>query len=228
MTRKTESEVWFEALCDAAGIKFEPIPREEGEQTPDYMLTLSGQQVVAEVKQFDPNREESRKNAAFERGEIVVQGGKPGQRIRAAIDSAAPQLKRRSEGRLPAVLVVYNFSGVSNHTDPYSVATAMQGFDVIDVHVPEEMTEPPQFGAPRSGPKKRMTATDNTTISAVAVLGHNLDGSLRLDVFHNTHAKNRLDPGLMRAAQVRHWRRPAENRSSLEPWQPFDAGDEHC
>lgn len=184
------------------------------------LWTLGTQRVAAEVKQFDPNPDEARANAAQAQGEVVVTGGVPGDRIRKALQNGAPQLKRISEGRLPAVLVVYNFSGVSVHTDPYAVATAMQGLDVIDVAVSKEASQPHQFGEPRSGPKKKMTATDNTTVSAIAVLGHNLDGSLRLDVFHNRHAKNRLEPDLLRGPQLHHWRLPEGARSSLVSWEP--------
>ena len=216
---KTESEERFEALCRASSIKFEPIPCRPGERTPDYMLTLGTQRVAAEVKQFDPNPEEAKANAARARGEVAVTGGVPGDRIRKAIHNGAPQRKRISEGWMPAVLVVYDHSGTNVHTDWYAVATAMQGLDVIDVAVFKEAAVPPQFGEPRSGPKKMMTATDNTTISALAVLGHNLDGALRLDLFHNRHAKNRLEPDLLRGPQLHHWRLPEGAPSSLVSWE---------
>lgn len=223
MTQKTEAELRFEDLCARAELACTPIPTSKvhGERTADYRLAVPGYEVVAEVKQFDPNPEEARANTARAAGKYHAMGGKPGDRVRKAIRSGAPQLKRISEGRLPAMLVVYNASGVSMHTAPYSVATAMDGFDVIDVLVPKEVSEPLQFGAARSGPGKKMTESDNTTISAIAVLGYNLDESLRLDVYHNRHARNPLRPELLRAPQVSHWRRPDGGRSSTAAWEPM-------
>jgi type I restriction enzyme S subunit len=216
----TISEAAFEAFCTDVSIPFVRIPRKQNERTADYLVNSGAQQFVVELKQFDPNEEEEAAIAARAEGKIVAQGGVPGSRIRLAIQNAAPQLKLSSGGRLPAMLVVYNCTGVNMHTDPYSVATAMQGLDVIDIAVPAETSESPNFGPPRSGPKKKMTANSHTSISAIAVLGDNLDGRMRLDVFHNRHAKNPLDPDKLRGPRVHHWRLPDGARSSLVEWDP--------
>lgn len=216
----TISEAAFEAFCTDASIPFVRIPRKQNERTADYLVNSGAQQFVVELKQFDPNEEEQAAIAARAEGKVVAQGGEPGSRIRLAIQNAAPQLRLSSAGRLPAVLVVYNCTGVNMHTDAYSVATAMQGLDVIDIAVPVGTSESPKFGPPRSGPKKKMTANSHTSISAIAVLGYNLDGSMRLDVFHNRHAKNPLDPDMLRGQRVHHWRLPDGARSSLVEWDP--------
>ena len=60
MTQNAE-QVFIE-LCNQAGITWRRIPTAEkdGEKRPDYEIEASGNCVVVEVKQFDPNREEKK------------------------------------------------------------------------------------------------------------------------------------------------------------------------
>ncbi len=143
----------------------------------------------------------------------------PGQRIRKAIDDAAPQLKALSKGECPTMVVIYNNSGATQHTDPYSVATAMQGLDVVPVLMPADASVSPQFQGVRSGPRKRMTAIHNTTISAIAVLRTEFDDNPILCIFHNRHAVNRIDPEWLRGGRVHHFRLRDDAMSSLDGWE---------
>ena len=60
-SRRRESENLFEELCQQHGVEFERIPVSSDSQQPDYELVLaSGQKVIAEVKQIDPNMNDRR------------------------------------------------------------------------------------------------------------------------------------------------------------------------
>jgi hypothetical protein len=215
---RTISEDMFEELCGSVGIACERVD-EASTRTPDYEVMFGGHRVVTEVKQFDPNKDEAESIRRMEAGGIGGTTAKPGQRIRKAIDSAAPQLNALSKGECPAMVVVYNNSGAGQHSKPYSVATAMQGFDVVPVLVPEDPSISPQFQDTRSGPKKRMTADDNTTISAIGVLVHDLDDRTHLCIYHNRYARHPIDPEWLRQPLVHHYRLPDDAASSLDGWE---------
>jgi len=211
MMSRTISEEMFEELCLKAGAPCCRVAEKVDAKRPDYEVEFAGERIVTEVKQFDPNDEE-----AGGIGGITIT---PGDRIRKAIRRAAPQLKALSKGECPAMLVVYNNSGAKNHTDPYSVATAMQGLDVIPVLVPEEPSISPQFQDARSGPGKKMTANANTTISALGVLRTDFDAELLLCIYHNSHARHPIDPEWIRHPRVHHFRLPGDEASSLGGWE---------
>ncbi len=219
MSKKTESEQLFEDLCSSLAIPWSRVA-EAGDRRPDYEVHLLGHRMVVEVKQFDPNPEEKKAARQREAGKVVAVGTRPGDRIRKAIQSAATQLKALSDGAAPALLVVHNNVPLTRqHTDPYSVATAMQGLDVVPVDVPHDLSMQPQFQAARSGPGKKMTEQANTTISGIAVLELDPNGDPALHVYHNRLAKNSVDPEWLRAPRVTHWRLKGDGATSFDPWE---------
>jgi hypothetical protein len=207
----------FEELCRSVGIACDRVD-EEIIRTPDYEVKFSGHRIVAEVKQFDPNEEEAESIRRMEAGGVGGTTTKPGDRIRKAIRSAAKQLKALSKGECPTMVVVYNNSGAGQHTDPYSVATAMQGLDVVPVLVPVDPAITPQFQDARSGPGKKMTPKDNTTISAIGVLVTDFDDTTHLCIYHNRYARHPIDAEWFRHPRVHHYRLPDGATSSLEGW----------
>ena len=116
------------------------------------------------------------------------------------------------------MLVVYNNRASRLHTDPYAVATAMQGLDVVPVLVPKDPAITPRFQDARSGPGKKMTAKDNTTISAIGVLITDSDDQTHLCIYHNRHARHPIDPEWLRHRLVHHYRLPDGATSSLKGW----------
>jgi hypothetical protein len=216
---RTISEDMFEEVCRTVGIDCRRVAEAADARTPDYEVVFSGHRVVAEVKQFDPNAEEAESIRRMEAGRIGGTTATPGDRIRKAIRSAAPQLKARSKGECPTMVVVYNNSGAKQHADPYSVATAMQGLDVVPVLVPKDSSISPQFQDARSGPGKKMTPNANTTISAIGVLVTDFDDQTHLCVYHNRHAVNPIEPDWLRAERVHHFRLPEGAASSLDGWE---------
>lgn len=218
----TDSELLFGELCSACSIEYERVAEAtvQGERRPDFTIRLSGHAVVVEIKQFDPNDDELRAHQALMRGEVVVSGTTPGDRVRKAIQSAAPQLRSLSRGELPAMLVVYNnVLSSRQHTDPYAIATAMNGLDVVPVLVPMDPSISPVFQDVRSGPKRKMTENANTTISAVGVLVRDENGQPFLHAYHNRFARHPISPEWARHARISHWRAPSDLTSSLVPWE---------
>lgn len=217
----TISETLFEELCDSLAIPWHRVAEAQNERRPDYEIELTDHRVVVEVKQFDPNPEESEAIRRLEKGGPVTRmGTRFGDRIRKAIQSAAPQLKALSKGECPTMLVVYNnVFGYPFHTDTYNVATAMQGLDVVPVLVPADPSIAPLFQDVRSGRDKKMTECHNTTISAIGVLVAAFDDRTHLCIYHNRHARHPIDPKWLQHSRVQHFRLDAGATSSLDCWE---------
>ena len=213
------AEKTFEEFCDQAGIQWKRIPEINKEPRPDYEIFVSGQKIIVEVKQFDPNPEEQKALKDLEeKGHALFGGKKPGYRVREAIHKAAPQLKALSKGKIPT-MVVLQTNILSRHVRLYDIMTAMQGLDTIPVTVPEERNFSPTYGDVKSGPGKKMTAQHNTKISAVAVIRESSAGTYELDIHHNSFAANPIDPEWLRQSGIRHWRIPKDSTSSLTSWE---------
>jgi hypothetical protein len=221
---KTPGDQLFEDFCSRRGIERKRIP-EGPSKTPDYKLRIGAHWLLAEVKTLEPNQQERGVNARRARGEIVAGGGTPGERLRREIRSANAQLKALASAEgvptegVPTLLVVFNNTGCDIHTNPYSVMTAMQGLDVIDVSVPRDLALRPTFGHTHSGPERAMRPDANTSTSAIAVL-HDLGSEgMQLAVFHNRHGTVLLSPDVLRIAGVVQFRLPEGATSNLEaPW----------
>ena len=202
-----------------AGIPCRRVAEQVDARRPDYEVEFAGERIVTEVKQFDPNDEEAESIRRMEAGGIGGTTATPGDRIRKAIHRAAPQLKALSKGECPTMLVVYNNSGAKQHTDPYSIATAMQGLDVVPVLVPEDPSISPQFQDAHSGPGKKMTANANATISAIGVLRTDFDDEPLLCIYRNSHARHPIEPEWLRHPRIHHFRLPDDSASSLGGWE---------
>jgi hypothetical protein len=221
----TESELLFESFCRIYSIQFQRVP-ETTELRPDYELVIEGQQILAEIKQFDPIAEERKAMERRARGEQVALGSKPGERLRRAIHFANTQLKKLLAGRLiPALLVVYNNTPCSLHTRPYAVMTAMQGIDLVDMLEPANLNLSPTFGDTRSGPGWEMRADANTSTSAVAVLRDVDINDFQLAIYHNRHVTSQLEPRLMRFPGVVQFRLPEGVTNSVDAQWVTGRGD---
>lgn len=148
--------------------------------------------IIAEVKELTEREEQEKVKS-----EIV------GTRIREKIRQCSRQLKARTAGRHPGMLVLYR-NGEFGYFTPHLTA-AMYGTTVIDIAVPpgDQSVRPHVLGA-RFGPGKRMTPDHNTSISAVGVLfrgGPNWDFDFL--VYHNAHAAIPIEPGLLNQHGIR-------------------------
>jgi hypothetical protein len=173
--------------------------------------------LLVEVKTLEPNNEERLILARRACGEVVAGGGTPGERLRRELRSANAQLRPLAAGRqIPTLLVVLNNTDCKIHTHSYSVMTAMQGLDVIDVQVPADPSVLPVFGRVHSGPERAMRRDANTSTSGVAILREVGAEDIRLDVYHNRFAAVPLDPNGLRIAGVTQFRLPDGAANSIE------------
>jgi len=218
----TLSEQLFELFCERNSIVWQRIATADvgGEQRPDYEIALSGQRVIVEVKQFDPTAEERRLLRQLEEhGSTDVFGGEPGDRARKKIARGATQLRAVSGGALPTMLVLYNNvrALTDRHTHSYAIKTAMYGLETITLAVPKAApVHVAERGFARRG-KKKVTPTDNTSLSAVAVLCEGSDG-LWLLVYHNVHSRVPLSPGCLRGKNVRHFTLGTKATVEFQEW----------
>lgn len=190
----TKSELLFENICGAYGIKYERIPAGSA-KTPDYNIYLDGVRIVIEVKEIDPNPEEKQKMQDFQREGTITIRSQLGKRIRDKIADTAGKFKELSQSGHPSVLVLYNDVKLYKHTEPFDVLAGMYG--QLYFPVSGNLGQPLKIGEMKSGPKKKMTPDTNTSISAVAVLKVSGSGHVDLSVYHNFHAKVPLDPLLL-------------------------------
>lgn len=198
MTQRTLSETIFENLCSNLGIRLTVVARGDG-KTPDFDIELRGNTVVAELKQLDPNDSD---RAIIERARRT--GSASGfcasdNRVRRKINQANPQLKARSGGCLPAMVVLYD-NGTFDGIDSIDIKTAMFGDEKVVVTLLNHETR--QVTPIHPGGGRRMTEKCNTSISAVALLtGTQADAWL--SIFHNHFAAIPLDPSWLRYDRVR-------------------------
>jgi hypothetical protein len=199
---KTKSEILFEQFCEEHQLKCVPVPRTSG-RTPDYDVYFREHQVVVEIKQIDPTPEEAERIARWEAGEMITFGGEAGKRVRQEITDARKQLKR-AKGKYPALLVLYNNAEPISYSDPMFILLAMYGELTLPLMVPAGGGTP-IAGELRFGGKRRVTTTDNTTLSAVCVLIHDMNGRLIMTFYHNYFAAKTFDPSWFSGERVRHY-----------------------
>jgi hypothetical protein len=201
---KTESERYFEAFCERNGFKVSGVPS-EATPTPDYTITVNGQSIVAEVKEVLPTAEEvESERLVKERGYGIAITTTPGARVRKKIGDCSPQIKARTQGKHPGMLVLWERGRCAGrHTEPYHIRVAMEGFEQVLVNVPHISSgASPSYAGMQHGGSRKMTETANTSISAVALLCCPGPDKMLLQVFHNRHAAVPLPPEWLRAPEV--------------------------
>ena len=194
------SELLFEDYCDRVEIDWNRIEEEDDAQTPDYELVLDGQTIIAEVKEITRNREEQESYRLLEeRGYGKVLGGEPGARVRKKINVSSPQIKAKTKGRYPGILVLCDNGQIAGHLSPRQIMTAMYGQMVMDMAIPWDTSISPCITGARLGKKRKMTNDANTSISAIGalVVVTAPDLELELHIYHNAFAAVPVDPILL-------------------------------
>jgi hypothetical protein len=219
---KTVSESLFEHFCDDNHIEYERIEASSipNKKEPDYEIQTATELVVVEVKQSDPSEEEKKLYQQLqERGYTEASGGEPGAKARLKIQAGAKQLKARSEGKLPTLLVLYSNVPISDRGgNPYEIKTAMYGIEKIDLAVDPDANRVSLTGR-GFGPKRKVTPSSNTSLSAVGVLYGSSNGELSLIVFHNIHAVKPLDWRLLQGPRIRHFTLGEKEPRTFQEWQ---------
>ena len=174
--------------------------------------------LAAEVKQFEPNAEEMAIIAARRDGKIVVHGGEPGQRVRAAIAVGAGQLRGTTCGRWPGLLVVCDKTGLDYHDDPYHILTAMFGLEAVMINADSMSAGRLRSSGVRFAGKRKATPTDNRALSAIGRLYESHDGKPCMDVFHNPHTSAPLAPQRWRGPTVKHFVLATPDAEGRQVW----------
>ena len=194
----TKSERLFEQFCSANGIACHPIEC-DGKKA-DYDVVVAGNTIVTELKQIDANDDD---DATWEEGRrrgSVAAWGNSDHRVRLKIQEARKQLKARSKGTMPTLLVVYD-NGTFAGTDYTDIKTAMFGDEKVVLSIANN--EVVEFSAIHAGGNRRFTSDCNTSISAIALM---FGAEPRLSIFHNHFAAIPIDPDWMRYDNVLHFR----------------------
>ena len=226
-SQRTESENLFEELCRQHGVECACIPVCADSQQPDYELVLaSGQKVIAEIKQIDPNENDRRAINDLKDKGLAMHGDNFAHTVPKRVQNALMKSRRRINPyldrypNLPAVLVLYDATGTSKYTDPYGVKIAMYGLDrfVISTSSPYSIID--------CGPVGHNVAVrddKNQQLSALATLHKcfSMDTGerfLSLLFYHNQFAKHRIEPGWWTGNHIAHYALGEKVQGEFQNW----------
>ncbi len=220
----TKSEDLFEQFCTENNIRFSKIA-EASQKTPDYQIGIDGCEIVVEVKQIDPSKEDKKLIEQLNTTGMMSHGGTPGNRIRSKIEKSVPQLANLAKNKFPAMLVIYNNLpfDLGDPTEHYFIEVAMFGLQLVIVNIPHDPKQSPKIMGDKFGPKRKMTVTDNTTVSALSILDKNRNNELSLRVYHNHFAAIPLSHGIFKSIQCCEYFVPTEKGDSFIQWEQVNS-----
>lgn len=214
---KTLSENLFEKYCDIHGIRWKAVAVGLT-RTPDYDIFLRRFKVVTEVKEITQNKIERQAEEDLKKNKYSVVSTVPGDRVRSKITDAVPQIKARSKGRYPGLLVLFGNGFSAGHIDEYQIRVAMYGFETIVIALPSDKSKSPYAIGKKFGPKRKVTSEHNTSLSAIASLIKNGNNKLDLKIFHNNYAAVPLDPRLFAHYGVSQYRLGEAEPGEIAQW----------
>lgn len=191
------SETLFEELCSTHGIPCEKLPTAT-DRTPDFAITLRSVRVICEVKQIDPNFEDSQEIRNVRLDQAI--GRFVPNRLRAKLKNVSGQLKAASVAGSPTILVVYDNTLFKIYTDHFDVVQAMFGAHTVAVSKGRDTD--PIISEPFFGGNRGLTPNQNTAVSALAILDGGPTSERRLRVYHNPYAAVVLQPELLEVLPV--------------------------
>ncbi len=112
----------------------------------------------------------------------------PGERVRKKISDASSQIKARTKGHHPSILVLFGRDLSHGHLDLYEVRVGMFGLEQVHFVVPRDMSISPYAVGMSYGPRRKMTKSQNTSISALAVLNTSSAEEVDVTLYHNIYA----------------------------------------
>lgn len=213
----TQSEALFEDFCRLHAIPFQRISV-GAERTADYRILPSGEEIICEIKEIESSAEEKKAEAAQEAGEVAVFGGTIGKRVRKKITDGAPQISALAKGQCPGVLVLWEAPWVPRHLDPYNIKAAMYGFDTVVLGVPMDSTKDTRVMDKKSGEKRKVTVSHNTSLSAIAAL-RTIEDRIECRVYHNRFATIPLRPELLSLPNVWHYKLREKQLGQFDEWE---------
>jgi len=178
---KTRSEFLFERFLAENGLPFQSIPAGPG-KTPDYAVTLSGAEIVFEVKEIVAEREW---------GDDEVHGGTVGARIRQKINDSKSQMQVASRQGKPTVLLIFNnYDPLQrSETEDHDFEHAMYGAYTLRLdRYTREIVH--RF----HGDGKSFQSRKNTSFSAIGRLREEgREVKITITLFENIHAAVPID-----------------------------------
>lgn len=219
MNNKTISELLFERFCDENNILWHSIETKskKGEKTPDYELICNEQKIIAEIKQFDSNKEDKRVREEGKKRSCVGYWEEPGRRVRLKIKSALPQLRELSNNKFPAIIILYDNVPIRS-LDLGDIKSAMYGEEKVTVLVPEETKAEPIISYVGFGGKRTTTPQDNRTLSAIAHLYKFQNNLLGITFYHNIYARCPLNPSFIRGENIKHFTLLEKTEEKNQEW----------
>jgi hypothetical protein len=210
---KTRSEEMFERFCNENSLPFTRVETEHDNKTPDYELILEGHRVFAEVKELRANHHDNAASREADSHGAAAAFADPRKRIRKQIGEAGRQLKQRSKGLHPAILVLFD-NGTFGGIDTTDIKNAMYGDEEVRVTRPSSEDMSVVF---RLGGGRKCTATDNKSLSAVA-LPMTTSGTIRLSIFHNGFAAQPLPFDCFTVAACRQYSIDLQCQNEFPEW----------
>ena len=216
MSIKTKSELLFEQFCEENSIPYLRIDQ-LSYRMPDYEVHFGEQLVVIEVKQIDRNKNEKKYQEQLPKlGHIGIRE-KSAQRVRHTIYDAHEQLKNRSQGKFPAILVIYDNTPFKS-IEPTDIKNAMYGDETVGIYSSDDTEDlfiEIKNGGFGSG--RKFTKDDNTTISGIATL-YMFGKTLCLNIFHNQYTKSPFDPSWLHISTVTHFKLEPQLPGKIQEW----------
>ncbi len=142
--------------------------------------------------QFDLTQDETESLKNLKENLLIERGGTIGNSIRNKIKKGNKQLREKTQGRKPGLIVLFN-NTMFDHVSPYKLMVAMHGLEEYKIDI-ETLT----LSDRRLGPKKALTDKDNTSTSAIMILHHYGENTFNAQLFHNKHAACPLHKSLFK------------------------------
>ena len=232
---RTKSELLFEELCAQHGIVMSRLPVCEKRKQPDYKLTFGEQNVVVEVKQIEPNKDDKTFTAALKRDGEASQCRNPddvAERVRNHIKGGMRQIKSYLQHNpgMPAILIIFD-NAKNEYTDAYTIQTAMHGFEKVVFKLPNR-GQPITVVERGFGPhnNKEIRQDKNQDLSAVATLHEFWDlntheRGLALCFYHNNLAKHPFATKWWKGKNIVHLIIENKTPGEFQNWVRIDNGE---
>jgi hypothetical protein len=189
VSSSTISEKYFEKLCTNRGVVCERIP-ETTAKSPDYRVLIPPMELITEVKQLDPNKNDEKYRKTWGTPHPQSPGAfSVPKRVRDKLAEGYRQVKRLSGGKFPTMIVVYNNAGEWNLLSKFTIKTAMFGsYGVEFESLPDRSIEVIRRGHLGN---RTVTKERRRYLSVVGVLERKETESENLELccYHNPFAK---------------------------------------
>ncbi|HKI86332.1 MAG TPA: hypothetical protein VKA53_06270 [Thermoanaerobaculia bacterium] len=146
---------------------------------------------------MDPNREDQKDIEALQSGQPVSRFVP--NRFRQKLKNVSRQLKAAASSGCPTLLVVYDNTPFKLYSGNRQIVQAMFGRHTVSVRSSGPGHKQPAVSEPFFGGDRGLTPSQNTSVSALALLDGGPTSVLSLRVYHNPYASVVLRPGMLAA-----------------------------